>query len=141
MTPVLVDAPLLLELACDRGERADEAAQVLAALGQGARLVISPPVLAELALAYRSHDAMLAALPQAVFQREALPEAAPFLAGRAYAGYLRRGGRGPVLSQLLIGAHAAICGYRLATRDGGLLRDCYPTLMLVCGAAPDGDFR
>jgi predicted nucleic acid-binding protein len=44
-------------------------------------------------------------------------------------------GHGPgVLPEFFIGAHAAVAGYRLLTRDASRYRSCFPTLEIV---APD----
>lgn len=76
-----------------------------------------------------------AALPASELLREDLPYAAGFLAGKAYLAYRRRGGarRSPI-PDFYIGAHAAVCGYRLLTRDASRYRTYFPTLVVV---APD----
>ena len=70
-----------------------------------------------------------------MFEREAIPYAAAFLAGKSYLVYRRRGGtkRSP-LPDFFIGAHAAIAGYRLLTRDAARYRSYFPRLPLI---APD----
>ena len=48
-----------------------------------------------------------------------IPRAALFLAGRAFVKYRRDGGtKGNVLSDFFIGAHAAVIGCEVLTRDG-----------------------
>ena len=70
-----------------------------------------------------------------MFRREALPFEAGFLAGKAFLKYRRRGGsRAAPLPDFLIGAHAAIAGYRLLTRDPTRYRSYYPSISLI---APD----
>ena len=73
-----------------------------------------------------------AALPRDVFRREPLPWDATFLAGKAFLAYRRAGGakRSP-LPGFLIGAHAAVAGYRLLTRDAARYRTYFPRLELV----------
>jgi predicted nucleic acid-binding protein len=66
------------------------------------------------------------------FVREPIPYEAAFLAGRAFLGYRRRGGvRTSPLPDFFIGAHAAVAGYRLITRDAARFRTYFPKLSLI----------
>jgi hypothetical protein len=58
-----------------------------------------------------------------MFDREAIPYEAAFLAGKSFLAYRRHGGakRSP-LPDFFIGAHAAVAGYRLLTRDAARYR-------------------
>ncbi|HJU16851.1 MAG TPA: hypothetical protein VJ770_10315 [Stellaceae bacterium] len=60
---------------------------------------------------------------------------AAFLAGKSFLAYRRGGGtkRSP-LPDFFIGAHAAVAGYRLMTRDAARYRTYFPKLALI---APD----
>jgi predicted nucleic acid-binding protein len=73
-----------------------------------------------------------------MFERAAIPYAAAFLAGKCFLAYRRKGGtkRTP-LPDFFIGAHAAVAGYRLMTRDAVRYRTYFPTLSLI---APDQPF-
>lgn len=60
------------------------------------------------------------------------PKAALFLASKAFVAYRRRGGtRTSVLPDFFIGAHAAILGAPLLTRDAARYRTYFPTLELI----------
>jgi hypothetical protein len=66
------------------------------------------------------------------FEREPLPFEAGFLAGKAYVAYRRKGGtKRSLLPDFLIGAHAAVAGYRLLTRDAARYRSYFPRLYLI----------
>jgi hypothetical protein len=61
-----------------------------------------------------------------------IPRPALFLAGKAYLQYRRRGGnRSQVLPEFFIGAHAAVEGWALLTRDASRFRTCFPSLEVV----------
>ena len=67
-----------------------------------------------------------------LFVREPLPWEAAFLAGKCFVTYRRRGGtRRSPLPDFYIGAHAAVAGYRLLTRDAGRYRSYFPKLDLI----------
>lgn len=71
-------------------------------------------------------------MPEDVFAREPLPWAAAFLAGKAFLAYRRRGGeRASPLPDFYIGAHAAVRGYRLLTRDRGRYETYFPKVELI----------
>jgi len=73
-----------------------------------------------------------AALPPDVFRRDPLPYEAAFLAGKSFLAYRRRGGhRGTPLPDFYIGAHAAVAGYQLLTRDAARYRTYFPRLALI----------
>ncbi len=72
------------------------------------------------------------ALPTDMFRRDSLPWDAAFLAGKSFLAYRRRGGakRSP-LPEFYIGAHAAVAGMELLTRDATRYRTYFPKLQLI----------
>lgn len=61
-----------------------------------------------------------------------IPRPALFLAGKAFAQYRRRGGsKAQVLSDFFIGAHAAVQGWPLLTRDASRFRTYFPSLQVL----------
>jgi predicted nucleic acid-binding protein len=113
----VVDSSVLLDVFTDdprwgawSQERLTEAA------GRGA-IVLNPVVLAEVAPRFSRLEALRSALPS-MAMIEDIPVAGAFLAGHAHAAYRRAGGsRTAVLPDFLIGAHAAVSGRPLLTRD------------------------
>lgn len=76
------------------------------------------------------------ALPTSTFEREAPPYEAAFLAGKAFLAYRRRSGsKVSPLPDFYIGAHAAIRGYRVLTRDVSRYRTYFPRLSLMAPPA------
>jgi predicted nucleic acid-binding protein len=82
---------------------------------------------------YDSIEELDAALSRASYRRDPLPFESAFLAGKAFLMYQRRGGRKwTPLPDFYIGAHAAIVGFRLLTRDPKRYRTYFPTVDLIC---------
>lgn len=66
------------------------------------------------------------------FARLSIPWEAAFLAGKAFARYKRQGGtRRSPLPDFFIGAHAAVTGMTLLTRDPHRYRAFFPKLKII----------
>lgn len=95
-------------------------------------MVINQIVYSEVSLGFSTVEALDAVLTEDRFVRANLPWAAAFLAARAHRTYRARGGdRGSALPDFFIGAHAAVLGLRLITRDAARYRTYFPTLRLI----------
>ncbi|HVA87195.1 MAG TPA: type II toxin-antitoxin system VapC family toxin [Candidatus Saccharimonadales bacterium] len=135
MTPVLVDSNVLLDTATADPQWAAWSSATLERVGDEAILVINALIYAEVSIGFDSIEALEEALPSELYRREHLPYEAAFLAGKAFLGYRRAGGtRRSPLPDFYIGAHAAIAGYQLLTRDATRYRTYFPTVQLI---APD----
>jgi predicted nucleic acid-binding protein len=107
------------------------AERITQALDDG-RLVINSIVYAEVSIGFRLIEELDDALPVSEFEREPLPFEAGFLAGKAYVSYRRRGGsRRSPMPDFYIGAHAAVRGYRLLTRDAKRYLTYFPGLEVI----------
>ncbi|MGC5053961.1 type II toxin-antitoxin system VapC family toxin [Micromonospora sp. DT48] len=97
--------------------------------------MINPIVYAEASVRFDRIEDLDEALPAGDFLREELPYAAGFLAGKAYASCRAQGDakRSPIAA-FYIGAHAAVCGYRLLTRDEARCRTYFPKLESISPA-------
>ncbi len=135
MTAVLIDANVLLDLMTEDARWLAWSAEAIERAADRYRLVINPVIYAEVSIRYSRIEELDAALPKAMFDREAIPYEAAFLAGKSFLTYRRRGGakRSP-LPDFFIGAHAAVAGYLLMTRDAVRYRTYFPKLSLI---APD----
>lgn len=132
MTAVLVDSNVILDVATDDPAWGRWSSETLAGLADAAALVINPLIFAEVSIRYVSIEALDAAVPASLFRREPLPYEAAFLAGKAFVTYRKRGGgSGTPLPDFYIGAHAAVAGYRLLTRDAARYRTYFPTVDLI----------
>jgi predicted nucleic acid-binding protein len=105
---------------------------MLAVARDDGQLVINPIVYAEVSAGFDRIEELDDAVPASEFEREPLPYEAGFLAGKEFLAYRRRGGeRRSPLPDFYIGAHAAVRGYRLLTRDAARYRTSFPTLQLI----------
>jgi predicted nucleic acid-binding protein len=128
----LVDTSVLLDVLTDDPKSRPWSEDALADAADRGRLVINPIIYAEVSVGFMTIEDLDNAVPEPEFDREPLPYSAGFLAGRAFLMYRRLGGnkRSP-LPDFYIGAHAAIAGYRLLTRDGTRYRTYFPRLELA----------
>ncbi len=118
MTAVLVDSNVLLDVATEDPRWGEWSSSALAEVAHASALAINPIIYAEVSIRYDTIEELERVLPVGVFRREPLPYEAGFLAGKAFIGYRQRGGlRSTPLPDFYIGAHAAVAGFRLLTRD------------------------
>lgn len=99
---------------------------------KGGAAIINQIIFAEFATRYDRLDEVEAVLPEDEFLREGLPFEAGFAAARAFAVYRRAGGvRERVMPDFLIGAHAAVRGYAILTRDPSGYARYFPGVQLI----------
>lgn len=135
MSATLIDSNVLMDVLTADQAWFDWSAAALSEARQGGRVVVNPVIYAEISAGYSTIELLEAALPRDVFHREPLPWEAAFLAGKAFLAYRRAGGaRRSPLPDFFIGAHAAVAGYRLLTRDATRYRTYFPRLELVAPA-------
>jgi predicted nucleic acid-binding protein len=128
----LVDANVLIDVVNDEEAWADWSAAMLARCADQGPLVINPIIYAEVSYRYETREALDDALPPAFVAREDLPWESAFLAARVYRQYRIAGGtRQAPLPDFFIGAHAAVRGYQLLTRDGRRYRTYFPTVRVI----------
>ncbi|MGN6257790.1 MAG: type II toxin-antitoxin system VapC family toxin [Solirubrobacterales bacterium] len=132
MTATLVDSNVLIDVLSQDPVWADWSRGALDSAGSEGPLVINAVIYAEISHRYSKKELLDRELPEDAFLREAIPWVAAFLAGKAFLDYRRRGGpRRSPLPDFFIGAHAAVAGLRLLTRDSGRYRTYFPTVELI----------
>lgn len=132
MTPVLVDSNVILDVVTGDPQWGAWSKGALEREVDRSVLVINPLIYAEVSIDFHDVEDLERAVPYQMFLREALPYAAAFLAGKAFRNYRRRGGaRTAPMPDFYIGAHAAVRGYRLLTRDAARYRTYFPTVELI----------
>jgi predicted nucleic acid-binding protein len=96
------------------------------------RLAINEIVYAELSVRFAKNELYDAVLDDTGLTFLPIPRTALFLAGKAFGSYRAAGGnRTNVLPDFFIGAHAAVTGATLLTRDARHYRTYFPTVFLA----------
>ena len=129
---LLVDTNVLVDVLQDDSQWADWSIGQLRAQAQIHELVINPVVYAEMSLSFTTLEALDAVVAKMELTLHEIPRPALFLAGKAFAQYRRRGGdKAQVLPDFFIGAHAAVQGWALLTRDASRFRTYFPSLRVL----------
>lgn len=129
---LLVDTNVLVDILQDDPHWADWSVRQLRAQSQVHELAINPVIYAELSLNFASVAALDSAVDGMGLQLKDLPRPALFLAGKAFVKYRRTGGtKGNVLADFFVGAHAAVMGCAILTRDARRYKNYFPRVPLV----------
>ena len=115
---LLVDTNVLIDVLEDDPEWADWSIAQLRAQSKVHPLTINPIIYAELSLTFSKVEVLDKTIENLGLTVLELPRPALFLAGKAFVQYRRHGGKANnVLADFFIGAHAAVLGCPLLTRD------------------------
>lgn len=129
---ILVDSNVLLDIFTQDPDWYEWSAQAIEYAANESSLAIDPLIYAEISVRFKSIEDLDLALPASDFVREPLPYEAAFLAAKAFHKYRRRGGsRTTPMPDFYIGAHAAVCNYKIITRDPRRFRMYFPTVQLI----------
>lgn len=132
MATTLVDSNVLFDYLTEDEDWFEWSASMLEEAADRGALAINPIIYSEVSVRYDRIEDLDAALPAEFFARLPLPWEAAFLAGKGFAKYRRRGGaRRSPLPDFFIGAHAAVAGMTLLTRDPRRYRTYFPRLKLI----------
>jgi predicted nucleic acid-binding protein len=128
----LVDTNVLLDILTSDPKWADwSIGQLDIAVARGP-LAINDIVYAELSVRFATIEALDAVVADMGIAIATIPRAALFLAGKVFQRYRAAGGkRGGVLPDFFIGAHAAVLGCSLLSRDSGRYRGYFPGIDFV----------
>lgn len=129
---ILVDTDVLLDVVTDDPAWAKWPEKQLDQAELLDSLAINPVIYAELSAGFIRIEELDAILNAADIGLVEMPRPALFLAGQVFKAYRRRGGlRTNVLADFFIGAHAAVLGVPLITRDAARYRIYFPTVSLI----------
>jgi len=133
---LLVDTNVLIDVLENDPEWADWSIGQLRAQSKIHQLAINPIIYSELSLAFSTVEALDQTVGDLGLAMIEMPRPALFLAGKAFVRYRRQGGtKSNVLGDFFIGAHAAVSGHRVLTRDVRRYRAYFADVALI---APEG---
>ncbi len=129
---ILVDTNVLLDIATNDANWADWSIKQLDAATVRGPVVINAVVYSEFSVGYDRIEDVERLLKDVDIGWADVPREALFLAGKAFQQYRRQGGsRTGVLPDFFIGAHAAVSGMTLLTRDPARYRSYFPKVGLI----------
>ena len=131
----LVDSNVLLDVMTEDRRWLDWSSARLEEAVEAGPVVINQVIYGEVAHRFTTIEELDAVLSPVRFVRGNLPWPAAFAAAAGYRAYRRRSGqRAVILPDFFVGAHAAVLGLRLLTRDAARYRTYFPTVELIAPA-------
>ena len=132
MAGTLVDSNVILDVLTEDVRWYAWSSSAMAQCADAGPLYINPIIYAEVSISFATIEEMESAIPAESFPRLQIPPEAAFLAGKAFLRYRRtRGVKITPLPDFFIGAHAAVAGLRLLTRDTRRYRTYFPSLQIL----------
>jgi len=129
---LLVDTNVLVDVLENDPDWADWSIGQLRAQSKVHRLAINPIIYSELSLTFLTVEALDKTIEELGLVLIELPRPALFLAGKAFVRYRRQGGtKSNVLGDFFIGAHAAVTGHPILTRDTRRYAAYFPSVTLI----------
>ncbi|MEN8132027.1 MAG: type II toxin-antitoxin system VapC family toxin [Pseudomonadota bacterium] len=116
----LIDTNVLIDVIGADPIYGKRSLNTLTQLSETGILIINPVIYAEISAVLDSIEEIDELFSPVLFRRETLPWEACFLAGQSFRRYRKnQGKRKRMLADFLIGAHAAVSGFGLVSRDQG----------------------
>jgi predicted nucleic acid-binding protein len=132
---ILVDSNVIIDVLTEDSSWRAWSEAALSDAADRDEVAINPIIYAEIAAGFATMGELDRHLGHDRFRRLALPFEAGFVAGRAFVEYRRRGGaRSSPLPDFYIGAHAAVSGLALLTRDARRYAGYFPNVRLISPA-------
>jgi predicted nucleic acid-binding protein len=129
---ILVDSCVIIDVLENDPVWADWSQRQLEGAALKSSLAVNAVIYAEISVGFTRIEQVDAMLKQAQIKVEEIPRTALFLAGKAFQQYKARGGtRTSTLPDFFIGAHAAVLGIPLLTRDVRRYAGYFPKLELI----------
>jgi len=132
MAIILIDTCVITDLSEPDNAWFEWSASTLERLEKDNSFVINSIIYTECSVGFECIEEVEALFEVLGFANKVIPKEALFLAGKAFVQYKKRkGNKTNVLPDFFIGAHAAISGYQLISRDKGRFSTYFPTVELI----------
>ena len=132
MPGILIDSNVLLDIFTEDRGWFGWSSEALATAAQTSLTIINPIIYAEISVRFTRADELDDLLSRSVITREPISYEAAFLAGKAHMAYRRlKGTKHVPLPDFFIGAHAAVAGHSVLTRDPARYRSYFPNVRLI----------
>lgn len=129
---ILIDSNIIIDLTGAATAWHEWSRRAVRSLGRERQLVVNAVVRAETARQFRAIEAQHAFLDLLNIVSLPITDQAAYRAGQAYTAYRQAGGaREGILADFLIGAHAAVLGATLLTRDRQRFAAYFPEVTLI----------
>jgi predicted nucleic acid-binding protein len=129
---VLVDSCVLLDVFTKDPTWLTWSRAALEQQADSGMLIVNPIVYAEVSVRFGRIEELEAVLSPDVFEYRPVPREAAFLAGKCFLRYRRAGGSKEMpLPDFFIGAHAAVEGLAILTRDCARFQTYFPSVQLI----------
>ena len=129
---ILVDSNVIIDVLTQDPLWREWSEAALTGAADRDQVAINPIIYAEISSGFTAMADLDRHLGAGAIRRLALPYEAGFVAGRAFVEYRRRGGvRTSPLPDFYIGAHAAVAGLKLLTRDTKRYKGYFPKVSLI----------
>jgi predicted nucleic acid-binding protein len=139
MAVILIDSCIVTDLADPESTWFEWSSSTLERLDPTNTMVINPIIYAECSIGFARIEEVESLFETLGFMMKPIPREALFLAGKAFLQYKRRKGeKGNVLPDFFIGAHAAVSGYQLISRDKGRFSTYFPSVDLIIPESTNG---
>jgi len=132
MKGIFVDSNVILDIYLNDHNWAKWSVATLNRYSITHTLYINPIIYSEISIGFELIEELESAITGCDFQILQLSKEALFLAGKAFVRYRKRKGKkSSPLPDFFIGAHAAVLGLEIITRDISRYRSYFPTVKLI----------
>lgn len=129
---ILIDSNVILDVFLNDPKWADWSEDMLNRYSQSHRLCINSIIYSEISIGFARIEPLENAIVACGFHLLEIPREALFLAGKAFVRYKKQKGvRSSTLPDFFIGAHAAVSGMDLLSRDVRRYKTYFPTVKII----------